>query len=218
MSKPKVEGSTEKLPKQPTERKFKLRGLEDVPRSIIPVPFYKFVQPNTDKAFLPDGKRADNGNFLMPDIRKEVDELRIVILRAKRSVRMQKNDYGQVEKVVSLQILGINLDRQKPFILGVPVTSFSAFGKIFEELEERGAKNAWDYPVYISAFEEEKPKETPQGVRNVSYWVIEATLEQEELADEDKKIASEMFEDFAGKLDREEDEDDLAELAGKVFN
>jgi hypothetical protein len=214
---PHVEGSTEVLNQKQQVRTFLLTGLEDVPRSIIPVPFYKFVHPQTEKATLPDGKRAANGSFLMPDIRQAVNELRIVILRAKRSVRVQRQEDGRIEKVVSLQILAINLERQKPFILSVPITSFSAFGKIFEELETKGAKNAWDYPVYISSAEVEKPKETAQGLRNVTYWVVEAHLEPTPLSDEDKQTAFESYLDFAPKLDREENEDDLVEIAGKVF-
>lgn len=215
---PRVEGSTDKLSENTKARTFSLKGLEDVPRSIIPIPFYKFVHPNTEKATLPNGERADNGSFLMPDIRQAVTELRIVILRAKRAVRVQKQENGQIEKVVSLQILGINLERQKPFILSVPVTSFGAFGKVFEELEERKAENAWDYPVYISSSEVDKPKETALGLRNVRYWVVDAQLEPTPLSEADKEIALEAYQDFAPKIDREEKEDDLTEIAGKVFN
>lgn len=217
-NKPHIEGSTETLKKKPAVRTFSLTGLEDVPRSIIPVPYYKFVHPQTEKAYLPDGTRAANGSFLMPDIRKAVTELRIVILRAKRATRTQQQEDGKIEKVVSLQILGINLERQRPFILSVPVTSFATFGAIFEELETRGAENAWDYPVYITSSEVDKPKDTATGFRNVTYWVVDAHLEPNQISEEDKQIAADAYADFAEKLDREESEDDLTEIAGKVFN
>lgn len=215
---PHVEGSTEVLNQKPPIRTFSLTGLEEVPRSIIPVPFYKFVHPQTEKATLPNGQRAENGSFLMPDVRQAVKELSIIILRAKRSVRVQQQEGGRIEQVVSLQILGINIERKKPFILSVPITSFSAFGKVFEELENRGAKNAWDYPVHISSSEVEKPKETAQGLRSVTYWVVEAVLDQNKLNEENSMIAEQAYIDFAPKLDRAENEDDLVEMAGKVFN
>lgn len=215
---PHIERSVETLKEKPQARSFSLTGLEDVPRSIIPVPFYKFVHPQTEKAFLPNGQRAENGSFLMPDVRQAVTELRIVILRAKRAKRVQRQEDGTIESVVSLQILGINLDRQRPFILSVPVTSFATFGAIFEELEARNAENAWDYPVYLTSSQVDKPKETSEGFQNVTYWVVEAHLEPTALADADKQIAAEAYQDFAEKLDRDESEDDLTEIAGKTFN
>jgi hypothetical protein len=214
---PRVEGSTEKITEKLPVRTFSLIGLEDVPRSIIPVPYYKFVHPQTEKAFLPDGTRAENGSFLMPDIREAVTELRIVVLRAKRATRVQQQEDGTIEKVVSLQILGINLERQRPFILSVPVTSFGAFGAIFEEMELKKFAAPWDYPVYITSSEVKKPKETSRGMENVTYWVVEASLEPKALDEKSKEIAAEMYQDFAAKLDREESEDDLIEMAGKTF-
>lgn len=216
MAKVQIEGSTENLPVKPTERHFSLTGLEDLGRSIIPVPFYKFVQPSSEKVFLPDGKRAPNGTFLMQDVRQAVESLRIVILRAKRATRIENNELNQPEKVVSLQVLGINIERQKPFILSVPLTSFAAFGAVFEDLESRNASNAWDFPVTLEAVEVNRPKETASGLRNVNYWVIKATLGSEPLSPKDNSIAAEAYQDFAGKLDREnDDEDELAAIAGK---
>lgn len=214
-NKPRVEGSTEHL-NTTEERRFNLTGLEDIGRSIIPVPFYTFVQPSSKKAFLPNGERAQNGTFLMKDVREVVKSLRVVILRAKRATRIENNDLGQPEKVVSLQVLGINLERQRPFILSVPVTSFSAFGALFEDMERRKAKSAWDYPAYLTSTEVSRPKETPQGIKNVNYWVIDASLEPKELPEKDKQIAYDAYIDFASKLDRDgEDDDALAEIAGK---
>lgn len=210
-----VEHSTDKLTNVHS-RNFNLTGLEDLPRSIIPVPYYTFVQPSSNKVILPDGKRAPNGKFLMKDIRQVADELKFIILRAKRQVRQQKNDAGIVEDVVSLQILGFNLDRKRPFILGVPVTSFSALGKIFDQLEERQATAVWDYVVYVSGVEVTKPKKISGQVKEVNYWVIDAEL-GEALADEEKKIAEELYQDFGQKLDRDEDEDDLEEMARPFY-
>jgi hypothetical protein len=210
----KIEGSTENLADRP-ERTFGINGLNDVPRSIIPVPYYKLVQPNSTKVILPDGKRAPDGAFLMQDVRKFVKELEFLILRAKRQTRDQKGDDGQLDKVVSLNVLGLNLANKKPFILSVPVTSFSAFGKIFEELEEMDVKNAWECSVSATTFEKQEEKETATGLKRVNYWVIELEI----LGKPDKEteeLAQDYYDDFAAKLDRN-DEDDLDEIAGKII-
>lgn len=206
---PRVEHSTENLVEKLPVRTFNLTGLEDIARSIIPVPFYKFIQPSTEKAFLPDGTRAEDGTFLMTDIRQAVDELHVVILRAKRAVRMQNG-----EKVVSLKILGINLERQRPFILSVPVTSFGALGKVFEDMELKGAVNVWDYAVYLASEDVTRSVETNEGIKPVTYSIVNASLEGA-LSEETKQTAKETYQDFAEKLDRDEDEDALEELAGK---
>lgn len=207
---PRVESSTETLPIKPQSRAFNLTGLEDVPRSIIPVTFYKFVQPSSEKVILPNGERAHNGSFLMPDIREAVNDLHVIILRAKRATRIV-ND----EKVVSLKILAINLARQKPFILSVPITSFGALGKVFEEMElTHKALNIWDYAVHLEGEEITKVKDTDEGRRPVTYSVINATIEGP-VTEPDRETAHGAYQDFAEKLDRDEDEDDLAELAGK---
>lgn len=208
---PRVESSTENIQVKQPVRTFNLTGLEDIARSIIPVPYYKFVQPSTEKAFLPDGTRAADGSFLMPDIRKAVDELSVVILRAKRATRIQNG-----EKVVSLKILGINLERQRPFILSVPVTSFGALGSVFEEMELAGAVNVWDYTVSLKSEDISRQVETDTGLQNVNYSIVKAMLGVK-LDEPTRQIAKETYQDFAEKLDREEDDDEdaLAEIAGK---
>lgn len=213
---PKIEGSTETL-NEPAEITFGINGLKSIPRSIIPVPFYKLVQPTSTSVFLPDGSRAPHGAFLMGDVRKTTDKLEFLILRAKRQTREQRNEYNQVEKIVSLNVLGLNLDNNKPFILSVPITSFSAFGKIFEELEEKQAENAWDYSVSATTFEKDEEKIVNGKPKLVNYWVIELEILGQptpELAE----LAQEYYDVFASKLDRNEDEDDLDSIAGKVFN
>ena len=207
---PRVESSTENLEHKPTPRSFNLTGLEDVPRSIIPVPYYKFVQPSTKKAFLPDGSRAEDGTFLMSDVRKAVKELSVIILRAKRATRMVEG-----EKVVSLKILAINLERQRPFIVSLPVTSFGALGKVFEEMELL-ASNIWDYSIYLEGEVISKNVETDRGIEPKTFAVVNATLEPKPLDEKTRQIAKEAYQDFATKLDREEeDDDDIAEIAGK---
>ena len=215
-NKPRVEGSTESLTDLQPDKPFNISGLEEIKRSIIPVPFYRLVQPTSEKVFLPDGKRAENGTFLKQDERKTTDELRFIILRAKRQVREQENEISGIEKVVSLNILGIDLDRARPFILSVPVTSFGAFGRVFADLELRNAKNAWDYPVYADTVEIVKDKNINGEVKQVRYWVIEAEIYGEKITGKQAEIAKGCYEDFAERLDRNIDPDnDFAALGGR---
>jgi len=206
---PRVESSTENITVKQPVRNFNLTGLEDIARSIIPVPYYKFIQPSTEKAFLPDGSRADDGSFLMPDIRKAVKELAVIILRAKRSTRIQNG-----EKVVSLKLLAINLDRQRPFIISIPVTSFGALGKVFEKMELAGAVNVWDYGVMLEGEVVTKNIETDRGLEPKTFAVVNAKLDIS-IDEKTRQIAEETYQDFAEKLDREDEDDALAEIAGK---
>lgn len=215
--KPRIERSVEKLGDSYQERTFGINGLKDVPRSIIPVPFYKLVQSNSSNVILPNGQRAPSGVFLMQDSRKTTSELKFIIVRAKRQTREQRNDFNELEKIVSLNVLGINLENKKPFILSVPLTSFSAFGMVFDELEGRKAINAWDYEITATTLEKHEEKETPRGQKQVDYWVTQLQIG----SPSDPFMASlarDCYDDFAIKLDRNEDEDDIASIAGKVFN
>jgi len=212
MTAPRVERSVDPAMPESTRTIKGIEGLEDVPRSFIHVPYYSLVQPESSKAILPDGKRSPNGSFLMTDVRKVVDELRFVILRAKRQTRVLGG-----EKIVSLNVLGFNLERKTPFILSVPVTSFSAFGRYFAHLQEVGAKTTWEYIVDATPEEVSDKKQTDKGIRDVTWWVIR--LDIEAVADDKlKALAKELYEDYGEKLDRNDEDDDLSAIAGKVFN
>lgn len=210
--KPHVERSVDPAMPESTRTIKGIEGLQDVPRSIIPVPFYVLVQPESSKVILPDGKRAPNGTFLMSDIRLTANELNFILLRAKRQTRIIDD-----EKVVSLNVLGYNLERKKPFILGVPVTSFGEFGKFFETLAERGASKAWEYPVLAEIEEMVDKKQTKQGIKDVTWYVIRLTVSAKKVDEELYQLGQELYWDFGEKLDRNEDDDDLAAIAGKVF-
>ena len=209
---PRVEGSTENIQPE-NERKIEgIEGLEDVPRSIIPVPYYTLVQPESTKVTLPNGERAQNGSFLLNDIRETVNKIDFVVLRAKRQTRTLDGD-----KIVSLNVLGLNLKRQKPFILNVPITSFSAFGRFFEYLQDKGASKAWEYGVTATTEEVSGKKQTSDGLKEVSWYIVRLSPTNDPVGVKLQTQCQQLYYDFASKLDRN-DEDDLAEIAGKVFS
>lgn len=217
MNKPRVEGSTENIMPE-NERKIEgVEGLQDVPHSIIPVPYYTLVQPESTKVTLPDGKRAPDGSFLMNDVRKAVGSLRFIVLRAKRQTRMLPSGFGGEDKVVSLNILGYNLDRQKPFILNVPVTSFSAFGKFFDYLVDKKATKAWQYAVEATTEEVEGKKQTGEGLKLVQWWVVRLDPQVTQVTKKTQELGQQLYYDYADRLDRNDD-DELESIAGKVFN
>ena len=194
----KVEGSTELAKNTKT---MEVSGLEEIPTSMIPVPFYKLVQPGSTNVSLADGKDALTGTFLMSDLGESTEQLRFLILRAKRQVREFQDDYGNSKKALTIGILGLNLDRMSPFILNVSVASFSAFGQLMAQVKERKMKHAWDFPVTATTEKVETEKQTERGVQKVKFWVINFALGKEALTKEEKTAAEGAYLEFAASLD-----------------
>lgn len=190
------------------DKTMRVTGLEDVPTSMIPVPFYKLVQPGSTNVTLSDGKTdATPGTFYMGDSGKATDELKFLLLRAKRQKREFKGENGQLQQSVNMGVLGLNLDRMQPFILGVSVSSFSRFGRLMSQIKERKMENAWDYPIIATTEKREEVKQTPTGMQTVKYWVINFDLTDEKLSEEDLAQAKENYFEFASSLDRYNQED-----------
>jgi hypothetical protein len=214
-SKPKVERSVDPAMPENVRKIEGIEGLEDVPHSIIPVPYYTLVQPESTNAFLPDGKRAPDGVFLMQDSRKTTSSIDFVILRAKRQTRMIDNGFGGEDKVVSLNVLGLNLDRMKPFIINVSVTSFSAFGKFFDYLSDQKATKAWEYAVTATVEEADGKKQTSEGLKHVTWYVVRLSVGKK-TNKSTMAVAERMYGDYGHKLDFNESNEDLESMAGKV--
>ncbi len=177
-------------------------GLEDVPMSIIPVPFYKLVQPGSTNTTKSDGVEATPGNFLMGDNGEETEKLSFLLLRAKRQTRTFTGDDGQPTQSVTMAVLGLNLTRMTPFILSVPVSSFYNFGQLMAAYKERAVAHAWDYPVVATTEKQEQEKDTARGRQKVKYWTISFNLEKEPVTPEVMQKAQTAYEEYAASLDR----------------
>lgn len=195
----KLDSSTELA----TNSGVEIKGLEEVPTNIIPLPFYKVVQYSTTEATLANGKEAEPGTFYRNDVQSSMEELEFALVRAKRQVREFEDNPGESKRVVQIAILGMNLSNFQPFVLTVPVTSFSNFGRMMAKLKELKASAAWEYKITAKT-------EKTVNKKNQKYFIV--NFEVGEKFDEDTiALLSDAYNEFAASLDREGDEAELSD-------
>ena len=182
-------------------------GLDEVPVSMIPLPFYKLVQPGSTNTTMADGTDALPGTFLMGDSGKSVEKIRFALLRAKRMHRDFTNNEGEQVHSTSMAVLGMNLENMTPFMLNVSVASFSNFGKMLSQMKDRDTKKAWQYPIVMSTEKREEVKETSKGVQKVKYWVINFLVEDALIEGIEAEALDKAYQEFAAALDRNIDEE-----------
>lgn len=179
-----------------------IKGLEEVPANIIPVPFYKLVQPGSTNVTLADGKDASAGSIFMMDSGSALDSLRFALLRAKRINREFTNDQGELVKTVSIGVLGINLTNYSPFILNVSVASFSNFGVLMKQLKDKKASFAWQFPIVATSEKVERMKDTGRGNQMVKYFTLNFAVENRSFTEDEITLLTDAYKEFAGSLDR----------------
>lgn len=176
-----------------------IQGLEEVTTDIIPLPFYKLVQPgSTNIKISEDGTDADPGQFYQGDTGTAVDELKVGIVRAKRVVKVYKG-----KRNVSLGVLGVNLDNMTPFLMNISITSFTNFGRMMNNLTQRKIDAIWKYPITLSSTKVETKKEIDGQLQMVKYWVMDFTIGEEPFNEEELDIMQTVLADYAGTLDRD---------------
>lgn len=195
----RVERSGELAPK----RTMQVAGLEEVPMNIIPLPFYKLVQPGSSNIQLTDGKDAPTGNIYMKDSGKSVGTIRMALLRAKHQRKQFTGDDGEMVSSVSMGVLGVNLDGFTPFILNVSVASFGNFGQLMKQIQEREVTRAWEYPIKITTVKREETKMIKGRPQKVKYWVLAFELETTKLEENALGMLDSAYEEFAASLDRQ---------------
>ena len=201
----KAEGHTELATVQ---KGINIVGLEEVPASMIPLPFYKLVQPMSTKVTLATGEEAQTGTFFMGDSGQSVPSLRFALLRAKRQARDFVDKDGNNVRKTSMGILGIKLQGFTPFIMSLAVTSFSGFGKLIKQLKDKKAKVAWEYPVVVTAEKVETQKEIDGRLQTVKYWVVNFQVEDEPLDEAGQAILHGAYEEYAAGLDRQQEQEE----------
>ncbi len=184
-----------------------IKGLEEVPSNIIPVPFYKLVQPGSTNVSLADGEDAAPGYIFMMDSGTSTSSLKFALLRAKRIPREFTNDRGELVNTVTMGVLGINVENFSPFILSVSVASFSNFGRLMKQFKDKKADCAWKYPITITSEKREEVKDTGQGTRTVKYYVLNFAVANKPFEEEELNLLSDAYEEFAGSLDRNQETD-----------
>lgn len=201
MTAPGVEKHSQ-LAKAGVVKNMPVAGLEDVPLSMLPIPFYKLVQPGSTKVTMSNGKDAEAGNFFMGDTKDQTSELVFALLRAKRQVRPGDGN----RMIPSMGVLAFNMIRQSPFILGLSTSSFAAFGTLMAQIKERKMKTAWEYPVKATTYKVEEQKMTEKGLQMVKYYKVSFELLDEKVNETDFQMLTQMYEENATKLDRQNEE------------
>lgn len=146
---------------------FGIEGLEDVPVSILPVPFLRLVQPSSKNIELVGGKEASTGSYFYNDTKEEVQDLRFVLLRAKIGKTSYEID-GEVRESTKLNMLGFDLDRNKVFILTLSVMSISNFGKLVANMKQKEVGKTWEYEIKATSIKTENKKG--------KFWIAEFEL------------------------------------------
>ena len=134
-----------------------IAGLEDLPSSIIPVPFVRLVQPTSTNIEISPGKEAQAGEFLFDDTKTTTQELKFTLLRAK-SGTLQFERNNEVVSVQKIALLGITLDNEKLFILNLSPTSFSNFGRLVAQMKEKKVECSWKYSILATSEKQENEK------------------------------------------------------------
>lgn len=134
-----------------------IEGLEEVPVSVLPIPFLRLVQPSSKNVDLSNGREAAMGSFFYNDTKQDIERLRFVMLKSKIGKVSYEVD-GEIREGTKLNILGFDLDNNKIFILSLSVMSISNFGKLVAQLKQKEATKAWEYEVIATSVKSENKK------------------------------------------------------------
>lgn len=188
-----------------------IKGLEEVSTDIIPLPYYKLVQPGSTGIKLADdggdhGNDANPGQFYMADSGTALSEIKVGIVRVKRLIK----EY-QGKKSVSLGILGVNLETMTPFLMNVSSTNFSNFGRLMNNLNQKKIDAIWKFPIKLVSGDDYKV-ETKKFIdgreQMVKYWTMDFVLEEEAFNEEDLKTMQTVLAEYAGTLDRDQTDEE----------
>lgn len=179
-------------------------GLEEVPTNMMPVPFYKLVQPGTTGVTLSDGQDAPPGTFFMADSGECVKELTFALLRAKRKTSTFTEEDGSTSTTNKMAILGINLTNMSPFSMDLSVASFSGFGRLMKQFKESKATVAWQFQITATTEKKEETKMIKGKMQKVKYYVVNFSLGEKALDTETIDLMQKGYEEFASTLDKNE--------------
>lgn len=180
-----------------TKGSLDIEGLEDVPASMLAVPFVKIVQFSSTKTVLESGVDADPGNFFFTDLQTQEKELKFVMLRAKPQIREFDDDKSPTGKrmVRQVLVLGMILESQKLFILILPVSSFSSWGKLLSKLKENKVLSVWESELVAST----ELQKNDKGKFYVANFQIGRELDDDEIG----RMAA-TYGQYGGVLERQD--------------
>lgn len=182
------------------ESQFKgvaIEGLQDVPVSVIPVPFARVVQGQSKNIEMATGGEAPEGSFYFSDTQEAYDELEFVMLRAKHMIKDFERDGALVPTRV-IQILGVRMDTNKLFILNLSLASFSNFGRLIARFNDMGVVSVWQHLIKATS----EKKENDKG----KFWVQSFNIVRE-LNEKELQIMQDKYREFGAVLEKQEDID-----------
>lgn len=171
-----------------------IEGMQDLPASMMALPYVKLVQRMTTKAKLTDGEDAKVGTYYFTDTQESVSELELIILRTKVVERDFIDDKGESKHSTQLFSLCIRGDMEKMFILILPVTSFTPFGRLIAKFKEMKLQSAWEHMVKATT-------EDAQNKRGQAYKIANLQIGRKLTPDEVDKMA-ELYGEYGGVLER----------------
>jgi len=180
---------------------FDIKGLEDIPISMMPVPWVRLVQPTSQKVDMADGKDASVGSFYFSDTKTSVDKLDFIMLRAKiGSISFERD--GKMQDVSKLAILGMILDNKKIFVLSLPVTSFGSFSVLIALMKEQNLEKTWEYVISLTS----EKRENDRGKFYVAKFNLGQKVEPDLIAELEEK-----YHQYGSVLDRKDPNSESSE-------
>lgn len=134
-----------------------IQGLEDVPSSILPIPYLRLIQPSSQKTETSKGKEAVAGTFYFNDTKTEYESVTFALIKAKYGMQSFERD-GEMKESVKLALLGMTLDTNKLFIITLSVMSFTSFGSLVAQMKEAKMKSTWEKAITVTSEKQENDK------------------------------------------------------------
>ena len=178
-------------------QKITIGGLEDLPPSIIPIPYVRLVQPTSKNIETSPGVDALPGTFLFDDTKTSVDSLAFILLRAKHGQVQFERD-GEMIITQKIALLCLTGDRKKLFLLSISPTSFSNFGHLVAQLKEKNIQSSWH--VVLSATSQKQENEKGK------YYVVNFLIEDDVLSEEHQHECAELATAYGMVLEKKQDE------------
>lgn len=157
-----------------------VRGFEELPTSIMTLPMIIITQPGTN-VYTSDNKTpAPKGQFYLTDTQESLPEIEFVTLRAIQYEKEQEQDDGSMKMISKLKVLVVLVDRMEMYILQLPVTSFTGFGRMIAQIIKRKAINSYEFIAQGSLVSEQNKKKQLyyKGVFSIGDQVDDAMLEE----------------------------------------
>lgn len=185
------------------DRGVGIEGLEEVPASIIPIPYVRLVQPTSQNTTLSSGEEAKIGEFILDDTKEQKEKLYVSILKAKHGEIIYDRD-GEKSQTQKIAILSYDLEEEKLFIISLSVMSFSNFGSLIARLKKIKASKIYEYEITVTSEKQENEKG--------KYWVAKFELGNKLEPDVIEKV-KDLATNYNSVLDKRENTNDDSDVS-----